>query len=118
MKSLISISKKIWEERKKYFENYLEYGEKIKRIARDVLGDDVKVLIFGSVVRGDWNANSDIDVLIVSEKLSSNWEDNRWVRTHIKRSIGPLSPFQIHLASVEEYESWWKRFLEKNCVEV
>jgi len=40
------------------------------------------------------------------------------VRTHIKRSIGPLSPFQIHLASVEEYESWWKRFLEKNCVEV
>ena len=36
MKSLISISKKVWEERKKYFENYLEYGEKIKRIARDL----------------------------------------------------------------------------------
>ncbi|MGJ8454505.1 nucleotidyltransferase domain-containing protein [Pseudothermotoga sp. U03pept] len=118
MKSLTSISKEIWEARKKYFEDYLRWGKSIKKIASEMLGEDVRVIIFGSTVRGDWTPSSDIDILIVSEKLSSNWEENRWIRTQIKRSIGPLSPFQFHLANVEEYQSWWKDFIKNECVEV
>lgn len=53
MKSLTLINKKIWEERKKYFEDYLEWGKKIKKVAQKLLGPKVKVLIFGSIIRGD-----------------------------------------------------------------
>jgi predicted nucleotidyltransferase len=69
MKSLTLINKKIWEERKEYFENYLEWGKKIKEIAQKILGKKVKVLIFGSIVRGDWTPDSDIDVLIISKNF-------------------------------------------------
>jgi len=118
MKSLTLINKKIWEERKEYFENYLEWGKKIKEIAKKFLGTKVTVLIFGSIVRGDWTPESDIDVLIISNKLSKNWIKNRLIRTKIKKLIGPLSPFQIHLARPEEYKSWWKKFIKKDYIVV
>jgi len=118
MKSLTLINKKIWEERKGYFENYLEWGKKIKEIAQKILKAKVKVLIFGSIVRGDWMPDSDIDVLIISKKLSKNWVKNRTIRTKIKKLIGPSSPFQIHLARPEEYKSWWKNFIKEDYIEL
>ncbi|GBD34591.1 hypothetical protein HRbin35_00326 [bacterium HR35] len=45
-KSLTSIRKKIVEEKRKYFENYLEYARKIKEKAIEVLGE-ARVLVFG-----------------------------------------------------------------------
>ena len=118
MKSLSLIYKKFWEERKEYFENYLEWAKRIKETARELIGEDVKVIVFGSVVRKDWTPASDIDVLIISDKLSKNWEENRWLRTEIKKRIGPFSPFQIHLATTEEFKNWWKNFIKEDYVEV
>jgi len=118
MKSLIQINKKILEEKRKYFENYLFYANKIKEKAKKLLKDDVKVLIFGSIVKGNWGPNSDIDILIISNKLSKNWIENRHIRTEIKKEIGPFSPFQIHLARPEEFENWWKNFIKENFIEV
>ena len=118
MKSLVAINKKLCEEKIKYFENYLEYSKKIKEKAQELLGDYVRVLVFGSVVRGDWWIGSDIDILIISDKLSSNWIENREIRTEIKKSIGSFHPFQIHLTTPEEYESWYKRFIKDDYIEV
>jgi len=118
MKSLTLINKKIWEERKKYFENWQEWGKKIKKIAQKFLGSKVRVLIFGSIVKGDWTPDSDIDVLIVSNKLSKNWIKNRIIRTKIKKAIDPSSPFQIHLSRPEEYKSWWQKFIKEDYIEI
>jgi predicted nucleotidyltransferase len=51
--------------------------------------------------------------LIISNKLSKSWIKNKLIRTKIKKSIDPLSPFQIHLARPEEYKSWWQKFIKK-----
>ncbi len=118
MKSLSLIYKKFWEERKEYFENYLEWAKRIKETTRELIGEDVKVIVFGSVVRKDWTPVSDIDVLIISDNLSKNWEENRWLRTEIKKRISPFSPFQIHLATTEEFKNWWKNFIKEDYVEV
>ena len=118
MKNLSLIYKKLWEERKEYFENYLEWGKRIKEIAKELLGEEVKVIIFGSVVKKTWTPTSDIDILIISDKLSENWEENRWLRTEIKRRISPSSPFQIHLATPEEFNRWWKNFIKDDYLEV
>ncbi len=45
---------------------------------RELLGDRLlSIMLFGSIARGDWDKNSDIDILIVAE----GWEDKpAWVR--------------------------------------
>jgi predicted nucleotidyltransferase len=50
--------------------------QKIKNKAIKILGKDVKVLVFGSIVKGNWTPNSDIDVLIISKNLNKNWFEN------------------------------------------
>ncbi|MCD6408579.1 nucleotidyltransferase domain-containing protein [bacterium] len=118
MKTLTTILKKIWEEKKKYFENIDFYSKEIKRLAKEILGEDVRIILFGSIVKGNWTPDSDIDVLIVSDKLSKNWEENTWIKTKIKSSIHFFSPFQIHLARPEEFEGWYKNFIKDNYVEI
>ncbi|MBO3841802.1 MAG: nucleotidyltransferase domain-containing protein [Candidatus Brockarchaeota archaeon] len=57
------------------------YAQVVRRyceLLREVLGDRLlSVMLFGSIARGDWDKNSDIDILIVAE----GWEDKpAWVR--------------------------------------
>ncbi len=118
MKTLIQLKKKIWQKRKRYFENYLFWSRKIKQKTIEILGEDVKVLVFGSIVKGEWGPNSDIDILIISEKLSKNWEENTWIKTEIKKSIDLFSPFQIHLATPQEYQNWYQKFIKGDFKEI
>ncbi len=115
---LVTVRKKICDEKNKYFEEIDYYLQKIKEVAKLYLGNNVRVILFGSVVKGCWGPNSDIDVLIISDKLSTNWEENRWIRTKIKSSISPFSPFQLHLVRPEEYENWYKKFIKDGYKEV
>jgi len=118
MKTLTQIKKEIVEEKEKYFKNYIFWCKKIKKKAREILGEDVRVLVFGSIVKGNWGPNSDIDVLIISKKLKNNLEESLHIKTEIKKKIGPFSPFQIHLANLEEYKDWYKKFIKKNYKEI
>lgn len=104
-------------EKEKYFKDYLNYGKKIKEIAQKYLGV-CQVLIFGSIVRGDFSPASDIDVLIISNNLPENWEERRIYRTKIKSEIDFSSPFQIHLATEDEFKNWWQKFIKNEFVEV
>ncbi|MCX7716148.1 MAG: nucleotidyltransferase domain-containing protein, partial [Endomicrobia bacterium] len=106
MKDLTLINKKLWLEKKKYFENLDFYAKKIKAVAENLIGP-VKVIIFGSVVKKNYTPLSDIDVLVISENLSADWKKNRFVRTEIKKSIDVFSPFQLHLVRPEEFENWY-----------
>lgn len=117
-KDYFLISKEIANKKKKYFKNFNYYGKKIKKIAEKILGKGVKVLIFGSSVKGNWSPKSDIDVLIISENLSKNWEENLPFKVNIKKSLGSFSPFQIHLALPEEYENWYKKFIKNDFIEI
>jgi predicted nucleotidyltransferase/DNA-binding HxlR family transcriptional regulator len=57
---------------------YAPVIRKYCELVRDVLGERLlSIMLFGSVARGDWDRNSDIDILIVAE----GWEDKpAWVR--------------------------------------
>lgn len=110
-KTFVKILKEVWEEKKEYFENYKFYCQKIKREAKEILGE-VEVLVFGSIVRGKFSPNSDIDILIISKNLSENQEERAKIRTEIKSKISPFSPFQIHLATPKEYQNWYQKFIK------
>ncbi len=74
------------------------------------------MLIFGSIIKKCWTPNSDIDVLIVSEKTPKNFEDIVRSKLKIKKSVCLFSPFQIHLATPKEYNEWYKKFIKKDYV--
>jgi len=116
-KTLTQILKEVWEEKRGYFENYQFWAKKIKKEAKKVLGK-VRVLVFGSIVRGKWTPQSDIDILIISENLPQNQEERSKIRTKIKSAIDPFSPFQIHLATPKEYKNWYQRFIKKDFIEI
>jgi len=68
--------------KRKYFYNYKFYCEKIKNIAKNNL-KIVRVLVFGSVVRNEWQPKSDIDVLIISEDIPEDFEERTKTRISI-----------------------------------
>lgn len=51
----------------------------IERIKNKVHSIDpsAKVILYGSYTRGDFNKNSDIDLLILIDKKKISWEDDK-----------------------------------------
>ena len=101
---------------KKYFKEYLFWAKKIKKEAKKNL-KDVRVLLFGSVVKKQAEPGSDIDILVISPQLK-NPEKKSEVLTGILKEIGQNSPFEIHLVTPEEYQNWYQKFVKKEFIEV
>ena len=94
---------------RKYFENPVELGKKVKEIISKYVRD-IEVYVFGSVVRGRYTASSDIDILVVTPiKLSR--EDIYRLKTEVIVSID--APLELHIVSRDEFENWYKRFISK-----
>ncbi len=94
----------------KYFRNYLDYAKVIKKEAQKLL-EDVKVYVFGSILKKN-ELPQDIDILIISKDLTDSQKKAK-VRAELWRKIGDFSPFELHFANPEEYNSWWEHFLKE-----
>ena len=107
--------------RARYFKQWREYVAKICSRVRELLNDEnVAVIVFGSVVRGDLSiAESDIDVLIVSDKIPKESYERAKLSVGIREFLGDLfAPFELHFATWREYREWYSKFLdawEKIC---
>jgi len=111
MTTLVDLLIEKREKEKKYFKNYLNWAKKIKKEAEKSLGE-VKVFLFGSIVKGKAEPGSDIDILVISPKLKNSIKKNK-VRTKIQKKIGLFNPFEIHLITPEEYQNWYKFFIKE-----
>ncbi|MCX7911268.1 MAG: nucleotidyltransferase domain-containing protein [Endomicrobia bacterium] len=110
--SHIEVLADIVNERKEYFDKFIDYAKKIKTVSTELLSEEPKVIIFGSVVIGEHTPLSDIDILIISDKFQSlSDEKKRVIRTKVKTAVGRFSPFQIHIATKAEFEFYWKKFI-------
>jgi uncharacterized protein len=103
----------------KYFTNYMKYAKVIKNVSTKSL-EGARVLVFGSVIKGNWVPNkSDIDVLIISNKVlkSGVWQSE--LKLNMLQEIGDITaPFDIHFATPEIYNSWFKNFIKNDFIEV
>ncbi len=93
-----------------HLSNYREIGMTIKKIVMEKY-PDAKVFAFGSVVKGNFTASSDIDILIVSDGIGR--EDGSLLKAEILRKIGYSVPLQIHIATTRELREWYLQFLTK-----
>jgi len=107
-------------ELEKYFKEWRWYAEKICVKVKELLGDDASVIVFGSVVRGEWSSSeSDIDILIISDKIPKEPYKQAELRVSLREFLGDLfAPFEFHLATWREYREWYSKFIdaeEKIC---
>ena len=74
------------------------------------LGEDVQVYLFGSYARGDWLTDSDIDVIVISEKLKETPHHQRYPK--LRKLAPPTHPFEILAYTPSEF----KKAREKSIV--
>lgn len=90
--------------------NYREVARRVKEIVRR-LDPDAEVYVFGSVPRGEFTGASDIDILVVTERL--DLKDK--MRVDVYRSIE--APVELHVVSRKQLEKWYKRFIREGELE-
>jgi len=102
--------KKRAERRQSYLDNLPYYRAEIEKFFRAEMGE-ARVRFFGSVLTNTFDAESDVDVLVVSPHTPPRSDARSRLITELKSIIGLSSPFEIHLITEEEYEDWYKHFL-------
>jgi predicted nucleotidyltransferase len=107
---LIDLLLELRKEKERYYRDPLRYARAIRDVVRS-LDLDARVYLFGSYVRGTMRPDSDIDVLVVTREASDVWSRVR-IRTEVKKAIGDLTPFELHLVTPEEFEGWYRRFID------
>ena len=100
------------ERRREYFANFIRYAEKVKRLVRR-WDPGARVMLFGSVVRGDVRPDSDIDLLIIT-RIAEKLDERIKLRIRIMEVLGEESPFELHIVTMEEYENWYRRFIDQS----
>lgn len=103
LNAVVEISK----ERRKYFQNYMHYAKLIKRA---VNLEDVEVIVFGSILKGEYTMASDIDILIISDSIPQGLDERAKILCKISDVLGYLHPFELHLVTKKEAE-WYKRLI-------
>lgn len=81
-----------------YLKNYLEVGRKVKRMLSSI-DPNVRVYIFGSVVKGFITALSDTDILVVTENIDMKYEMMVSVYTEVE------APVELHITTPEKFSS-------------
>lgn len=104
------------ERKKKYFQDYLYYGKKIKKEAEKIL-PHTRVLLFGSAIKGQLAPDSDLDILIISSQVPQNIFERSKLKIEIEEEF-PHNPFELHLLTPKDYQNWYKKFIGKDFVEV
>ena len=98
----------------KSLENYKEIAEKVKQIILSKW-PDAELYIFGSTVKGNYTATSDIDILIVLDDRPGR-EEEYMLKAEVYARID--APIELHVASRSEFERWYKKFIGKDLVRI
>ncbi|MFN3966821.1 MAG: nucleotidyltransferase domain-containing protein [Endomicrobiia bacterium] len=114
MKSLYKLLAEQNKKSQEYIQNYIFYSKEIKMLIKDLL-PDAKILVFGSVIKGTYRINSDIDILVISSKIPKGLFEQGEIKLKIKEKF-PDAPFEIHLVTPYEYENWYKKFIKEDYI--
>ncbi len=104
--------KKRAEERKHYLDNLEAYLSIIKKFFKEKLCD-FEIYLFGSILRDDFGPDSDVDILVISKNTPPFTYERSKLILELKRIIGFVNPFEIHIITPEEYEEWYSKFIKE-----
>lgn len=90
--------------------NYKRIAIRVKHIVRKY-DPNAKIFVFGSVVRGKFTSASDIDILIVTERIDLKYD----IIVDVYRSIE--APLELHVVTQKQLEDWYLRFIDPEELE-
>jgi len=114
----IKVAANIVRERKEALKNLDSTIRAIARKAREILGGECQVYLFGSYVKGCFHPFwSDIDMIIVSDRIAGMTLDERVkVIIKLKEGLKAQYMYEIHLVTPKEFE--WYKFFAKELVRI
>lgn len=71
--------------------NYPVLGKEISRLTKSIIKEikPEKIILFGSLARGNFNKDSDVDMLIIKKTSLLPWERKWWIsRVVLDRQVG------------------------------
>ncbi|MBB5254154.1 nucleotidyltransferase domain-containing protein [Sulfurisphaera ohwakuensis] len=105
------MSSEWWSRRKEILAHAREYVKEIKRICVEEIDKNCRVILFGSVARGKYRVDSDIDVLIITELADDVWKRAE-IAVKIHNRLGFSDPLELHIVTPKIYNEWYKRFID------
>lgn len=85
-------------------EGVLTAAKRVKEVVRSI--DPVaRVYLFGSATRGEFTALSDIDILIVTERIDLKYE----IMVKVYKNVE--DPVELHIINEKQLKSWYERFI-------
>ena len=85
--------------------NYQEVLKQLKILVRGI-DPEARIIFFGSVLRGDYTASSDIDIIVVPSVMA--FKDK--ITLAVWRSLD--APVELHIITKEQFEEWYLRFID------
>ncbi|MEL9990099.1 MAG: nucleotidyltransferase domain-containing protein [Thermoproteus sp.] len=100
-----------WERRRRVLSDLWRYLSALKEAVLE-LDPDAEVYLFGSAARGDMRPDSDVDVLVVSDRYGGDLRRIAELLVRVEERLGVTGIFEIHVATREQYEGWYKRHID------
>ena len=100
-----------WSRRKAILARAREYVKEIKRICVEEFDKNCRVMLFGSVARGDYRVDSDIDVLVITELAGDVWKRAE-IALRIRERLGFGDPLELHIVTPKIFEEWYKKLID------
>ncbi|MEM2123076.1 MAG: nucleotidyltransferase domain-containing protein [Candidatus Bathyarchaeia archaeon] len=97
--------------RAKLLRNWRPWADRIVASALRILSHSLRgVYTFGSIVKGEAAAASDVDLLIIAEALPKSQRGRSKLKYEILKGAGlpEANPFQIHLVDEREAEIYFR----------
>jgi len=88
----------------------------IKNIAKSY-DKNSKILLFGSAYKQELKSDSDIDIIIISEK-SVDHNFRMELLRKIYSVLGGEGIIQLHIITSEEFERWYIKFIKDDYMEI
>lgn len=106
-------------ERAKILRDWRRYITRLASAIKEVLGDDVRIYIFGSAAKERLTAVSDIDVLIISKNIPKSFMERVALKLRIidLSSLPDNNPFELHLVNDKEAKLYFHH-IKDDCVRV
>ena len=113
MLTLVELLLNIRRVRDRILSNINHYLDRIRDTVLK-LDPNAELMLIGNYVRGDFRANSDIDVLVISDVYGD--DPHKYVEL-VMRIIEKISEevlilFEFHVVTRRTYEDWYGRFID------
>lgn len=83
---------------------YLDLARQVKEIVQG-FDPEAEVYLFGSVIKGKITTSSDIDILVVTQRLENKYD----MKVAVYQRLD--APIELHVTDRKMFERWYLRFI-------